>query len=994
MFPSLVPLLRLPRVLRRAREAVGVVASLSALAACGDISRLVTPGSRGTAAPARVSLSASVAASIGRAEDVVSLRVMASYVRKDASRVPIGTQTLALSAAESQAVPIPVDVAACLADPLRENSAGTETSCPVVLNIALIVNGAVVDEQVIGPLRLSPGATTNVAEPVSLFDIASLDVSVGTGPVLASGASISTTLGGTVSLAAKVLDARRVVVPNRAVVWSSDAPGIATIGASSGVITTVGIGTARITATSGTVSSAVVLTVARPPAALTVATGGSSGAGVVRSVPAGIDCRVNGPVASGVCSFTFPGDAAVTLSSTADAGAVFSLWGDACVGASIGANCQVTMSRAQQVSAVFTALRRVSITASAGDGRGRVTGTQGVDCRITAGATSGTCSVDVADGTTVTLTAVPEPTATGGASRQTFGGWAGDCASAVSNTCVLAASSTGKALSANFFDERTLAVTLAGNGAGRVTSTAGIDCALALGATSGTCSATALHGTVAVLTASADAASTFAGWSGACAGQLTSVCTVALTQARAASATFSKRQFTLSLALIGAGAGTVTVNGAAACVLVLGQGGSSCALSFDVGARAVVGFATTSPSQFDGFSGDCSGIGACSLDMTASRSVIATFSRRQIPLNILLSGSGSGTVLVNGTIACTMASGQGSASCTRLADLGTVLTIGGTAGEGSTFVGLGGDCGEALTCSLTMSGPRGVTAVFTRPQIAVTVNLSGFGAGQVQIGSTAPCSIALGQGAATCSRLVDAGSTVALSATAPSGSVFFGFGAPCPTGASTCSLLVTAPLSVGAVFNQPKVPLTIQLSGGGAGSVFVNGTACTSEGNATTCTQQIEIGTSVIVTASPGANSQFLGFSGACSGTASCNFVVAGATSIGANFVPTTVPVTVLISGNGRGTVQIGSTAPCVYDPATGAPSCTRQIPYGSTVIIGKSAGPGTVVGTFGAPCPATGNTCSLTVFSPQSVSVTFTFVAPGASPPGSGSASMPQGRP
>ena len=367
MFPSPVPLLRLPRVLRRAREAVGVVASLSALAACGDVSRLVTPGSRGTAAPARVSLSASVAASIGRAVDVVSLRVIASYVRKDASRVPIGTQTLALSTAESQAVPIPVDVAACLADPLRESSPGTEASCPVVLNIALIVNGAVVDEQVIGPLRLSPGATTNVAEPVSLFDIASLDVSVGTGPVLASGASISTTLGGTLSLAARVLDARRAVVPNRAVVWSSDAPGIATIGASSGVITTVGIGTARITATSGTVSSAVVLTVARPPAALTVATGGSSGAGVVRSVPAGIDCRVNGPVASGVCSFTFPGDAAVTLSSTADAGAVFSLWGDACVGASIGANCQVTMSRAQQVSAVFTALRRVSITAGAGD---------------------------------------------------------------------------------------------------------------------------------------------------------------------------------------------------------------------------------------------------------------------------------------------------------------------------------------------------------------------------------------------------------------------------------------------------------------------------------------------------------------------------------------------------------------------------------------------------------------------------------------------------
>ena len=106
-----------------------------------------------------------VGASVGTADDVVSLKVVASYVRKDATRVPIGSQTLALTNAESQAVPIPVDVASCLADPLREVLSGAETACPVVLNIALMVNGVVVDEQTIGPLRLTPGATTSVSEP-------------------------------------------------------------------------------------------------------------------------------------------------------------------------------------------------------------------------------------------------------------------------------------------------------------------------------------------------------------------------------------------------------------------------------------------------------------------------------------------------------------------------------------------------------------------------------------------------------------------------------------------------------------------------------------------------------------------------------------------------------------------------------------------------------------------------------------------------------------
>jgi aryl-phospho-beta-D-glucosidase BglC (GH1 family) len=77
----------------------------------------------------------------------------------------------------------------------------------------------------------------------------------------------------------------------------------------------------------------------------------------------------------------------------------------------------------------------------------------------------------------------------------------------------------------------TLTVTKAGNGGGTVTSTpSGINCG-------STCSANFNGGTSVTLTATPAGGSTFAGWSGACAG--TGSCTVSMTQARSVTATFN-----------------------------------------------------------------------------------------------------------------------------------------------------------------------------------------------------------------------------------------------------------------------------------------------------------------------------------------------------------------------------------------------------------------------------------------------------------------------
>ena len=96
-----------------------------------------------------------------------------------------------------------------------------------------------------------------------------------------------------------------------------------------------------------------------------------------------------------------------------------------------------------------------------------------------------------------------------------------------------------------------LNVSAAGAGTGTVTSDpAGIDCGA-------TCAASFTDGTSVTLTAAAAADSGFTGWSGACTGASTT-CTVAMSQARSATATFALLPVQLSVATAGAGTGSVT----------------------------------------------------------------------------------------------------------------------------------------------------------------------------------------------------------------------------------------------------------------------------------------------------------------------------------------------------------------------------------------------------------------------------------------------------
>jgi len=166
-----------------------------------------------------------------------------------------------------------------------------------------------------------------------------------------------------------------------------------------------------------------------------------------------------------------------------------------------------------------------------------------------------------------------------------------------------------------------LTVSLAGSGSGSVNSLPeGIDCG-------SDCAESYANGTVVTLTASADTGSTFTGWSGACSGM--NDCTVAMTESKDVTATFTLEQYDLSVFLDGTGNGSVTsIPTGIDC-------GTSCSESFDYGTVITLTATTDVGSTFDGWSGACSGMGDCNVIITETKVVTATFNRIEIYLPLV-----------------------------------------------------------------------------------------------------------------------------------------------------------------------------------------------------------------------------------------------------------------------------------------------------------------------------------------------------------------------
>jgi Fe-S cluster biogenesis protein NfuA len=240
----------------------------------------------------------------------------------------------------------------------------------------------------------------------------------------------------------------------------------------------------------------------------------------------------------------------------------------------------------------------------------------------------------------------------------------------------------------------------------------------------------------------------------------------------------------LTVARNGSGSGSVTSTPAGI------DCGSTCSAEFAFGSAVTLTPTAAAGSILSGWSGACTGTGACVVTIDDAKSVTATFNRVKPTLTVSKAGTGTGSVSSSPAgIDC-------GSTCSADFDQGTVVTLTAAAGANSTFVGWSGACTGTGSCTVTMDAAKSVTATFNLVKRTLTVNKAGTGTGSV---TSSPGGIDCGS---TCSADFDHGTVVTLTATPALGSTFTGWSGAC-TGSGSCVVTMDASKSVTATFDLP-----------------------------------------------------------------------------------------------------------------------------------------------------------------------------------------------
>jgi Divergent InlB B-repeat domain len=291
------------------------------------------------------------------------------------------------------------------------------------------------------------------------------------------------------------------------------------------------------------------------------------------------------------------------------------------------------------------------------------------------------CEASFAADTTVSLAA--KPTA-----GWMFTGWGGPCSG--TGACILKANAA-KTVTATFV-QGGYVLTLSRVGSGNVKSVpGGINCGMM-------CGTAFAAGTRVSLQPTPVPGYRFSGWSGACTG--TQACSVLMSAAKAVTATFVADTSPVLSVSVGAGGSVSSSPAGINC-------GSTCSAPFAANSTVTLTAAPSSGYRFSAWSGACTGSGSCSVTMSGSKSVSASFvSTAGSMLSVSVDGDGTVTSAPSG-ISC-------GSDCSQSYTSGTTVTLTAAAGAGKTFSGWSGACsGSSATCRLTMSGSTEVKAAFS-----------------------------------------------------------------------------------------------------------------------------------------------------------------------------------------------------------------------------------------------------------------------------------------
>lgn len=645
-----------------------------------------------------------------------------------------------------------------------------------------------------------------------------------------------------------------------------------------------------------------------------------NGAGRVASTPSGIECGAD-------CTEFYDQGAQVTLSASADPGSTFTGWQGACTGA--GTVCTILVNAATDVTAVFTLNQYQVTVAKAGNGLGQLTS-------IPAGLACGSdCTEFYAYGALVTINANADPSST-------FAGWIGAC-SGNTPVCTITIDAAKNVTAIFMLNQYAFTLNKSGGGAGKVVSTpGGIDCGNA-------CTASYPHGAALTLTATATTGSTFAGWQGACSGAVIT-CTVTIDAAKAATALFTLNSYTVTVQKAGNGSGVVASSPSGI------QCGSTCAAVYGYGATVSLAATAAASTRFVGWSGACTGADTvCTVTVDAAQSVTATFALKQYPVVVQKRGNGAGVVSNQpGSINC-------GSICSDLYDHGTMTTFRATADPTSLFTGWQGACtNTTVTCTITVDAAQVVTATFALKEYSLTVQQQGTGAGVIALSPTG------GSCSSACTPQLAHGTVVTLTATAAISSTFSGWQGACTGDNLLCTLTMDSAKAVTATFTLKQFPLTVSKQGNGAGTVtsIPAGITC-----GLTCTQKLDYGTRITLTATAADHSTFTGWQGACTGNQPTCLLTANATQqVTATFTLNQYTLTVIPQGNGHGLVTSSPSG-----VACGI-TCTVPLDYGAAITLTATPFTDTLFTGWQGACTGASPTCVVTLAANTAVTATFTL--------------------
>lgn len=161
---------------------------------------------------------------------------------------------------------------------------------------------------------------------------------------------------------------------------------------------------------------------------------------------------------------------------------------------------------------------------------------------------------------------------------------------------------------------------------------------------------------------------------------------------------------------------------------------------------------------------------------------------------------------------------------------------------------------------------------------------------------------------------------------------------------------------------QSSYALTVTAPVAGHGTITSTPAGITCPG---TCTADFSAGTTVALTAKPATNYTFAGWTGACSGTASCSITMMGAQTVGAKFSSTTYPLTVTAPASGTGTIT--SSPAGINCPG----SCTANFNAGTNVKLTETPATNYIFAGWTGACSGTAG-CSVDMSGAQTVGANF----------------------